>query len=89
MKLAIPVAHGHSAGNVPDEWVFSCKRSKREIFLSVNETKDFLIIIFFEMLGFVILCLFVIRRFERRFGDPFFKNFCSFLQKLFLTTRLT
>ena len=30
MKLASPVAHGHSAGNVPDEWVFNCQRSKRE-----------------------------------------------------------
>ena len=39
MKLAIPVAHGHSAGNVPDEWVFSCKRSARDFVLSPNRTK--------------------------------------------------
>ena len=54
MKLASPVTHGHSAGNVPDEWVFSCKRSKREIFLSVNKTKEFLPTIFFEWFGFLI-----------------------------------
>ena len=30
MKLANPVTHGHSAGNVPDEWVFNCKRSVRD-----------------------------------------------------------
>ena len=39
MKLAIPVAHGHSAGNVPDEWVFSCKRSVEDFVLSPNRTK--------------------------------------------------
>ena len=31
MKLASPVTHGHSADNVPDEWVFNCKRAKRGI----------------------------------------------------------
>ena len=40
MKLAIPVTHGHSAGNVPDEWVFNCKRSARDFILSPNRTKN-------------------------------------------------
>ena len=40
MKPANPVTYGHSAGNVPDEWVFNCKRSARVFVLSPNRTKN-------------------------------------------------
>lgn len=30
--MANPVTHGHSADNVPDEWVFNCQGSARVIY---------------------------------------------------------